>query len=41
VITPELLIGTVLLALGIGALAGILPAWRASKLIPVEALKHE
>ncbi len=41
VITPELLIGTVLLAVGIGALAGILPAWRASKLIPVEALKHE
>ncbi len=41
VITPELLIGTFLLAVSIGALAGLLPSWRASKMIPVAALRHE
>ena len=41
IITAELLIGTLILAVVIGTLAGVLPAWRASKMIPVEALKHE
>ena len=40
-ITAELLIGTLILAVVIGTLAGLLPAWRASKMIPVEALKYE
>ncbi|MCH8023037.1 MAG: ABC transporter permease, partial [Thaumarchaeota archaeon] len=40
-ITAELLIGTLLLAVVIGTLAGLLPAWRAAKMIPVEALKYE
>ena len=41
IITPELLIGTFLMSVSIGALAGLLPSWRASKLIPVVALRHE
>ena len=41
VITPQLLGGTFLLSVCVGALAGLLPSWRASKLIPVVALRHE
>ncbi|MCS7116604.1 MAG: ABC transporter permease [Nitrososphaerales archaeon] len=41
VITPELLIGTFLMAVVIGALAGLLPSWRASRMVPVVALRHE
>ncbi len=37
-LTPELVLGAVLLATTVGALAGFLPAWRASRLLPVEAL---
>ncbi len=37
-LSPELLIGAVVLAATVGALAGLLPAWRASRLLPVEAL---
>jgi len=38
VITPELLVIAVLIATAVGTLGGILPAWRASRLTPVEAL---
>jgi len=38
VITPELLVIAILIATAVGTLGGILPAWRASRLTPVEAL---
>jgi putative ABC transport system permease protein len=41
VITPQLLLLAILLATAVGALAGLVPAWRASRLTPVEALRHE
>lgn len=41
VITPELLIFGIVLATFVGALAGLLPAWRASRLTPVEALQSQ
>lgn len=37
-LSPELLIAAIVLATAVGALAGLLPAWRASRLLPVEAL---
>ena len=37
-LSPELIVGAVALATTVGALAGLLPAWRASRLLPVEAL---
>jgi len=37
-LTPELIIGAIALATAVGAFAGLLPAWRASRLLPVEAL---
>lgn len=41
IITSVLLVETFILAVGIGAIAGLLPSWRASKMIPVVALRHE
>jgi len=41
VFTWELLAGAVLMAALVGAVAGLLPAWRAAKLTPVEALRYE
>lgn len=38
-ITPELLLAAIALASAVGMLAGLFPAWRASKLPPVEALR--
>ncbi len=38
-ISPELLLFAVALATAVGAIAGLLPAWRASRLTPVEALR--
>ena len=38
-ITPELILLAIALATVVGGLAGLLPAWRASRLPPVEALR--
>ena len=40
-ITPELIIGAMSFSFGIGALSGTLPARRAAKLKPVDALRYE
>jgi len=37
-ISPELILLAILLATAIGTLGGLIPAWRASRLAPVEAL---
>jgi len=41
VITPELLLTSILLAVAVGSLAGLIPAYRASKLEPIVALRRE
>jgi putative ABC transport system permease protein len=41
VISPGLIIGSLLLAIGIGIISGVIPAYRASKLRPVDALRYE
>ncbi len=38
VITPELILIAIAIAAAVGTIGGILPAWRASRLTPVEAL---
>jgi putative ABC transport system permease protein len=40
-VTPELLALGMLIAVGIGVASGIIPAYRASKLRPVDALRYE
>jgi putative ABC transport system permease protein len=40
-ITPELILTGLFLALIVGALAGLIPAYRAAKLEPIEALRRE
>jgi putative ABC transport system permease protein len=37
-VSPELFLLAIALATAVGAIAGLLPAWRASRLLPVEAL---
>jgi putative ABC transport system permease protein len=39
-ITPEILLFAVGLATLVGILGGLIPAWRASRLAPVEALRR-
>jgi ABC-type antimicrobial peptide transport system permease subunit len=40
-VSPNLLTMTLLIALTLGAIGGVYPAWRASNLRPVEALRYE
>jgi len=39
-ITPEIIVLAILLAVAVGTLGGLIPAWRASRLNPVEALRR-
>jgi ABC-type antimicrobial peptide transport system permease subunit len=41
VFTPRLFLQAMLLALALGAISGVYPAWRASRLQPVEAMRQE
>ena len=41
VVSPNLLLQTAVIALLLGAMGGLYPAWRAANLSPVEALRYE
>ena len=39
--STDLLLQALVVAFGLGALGGLYPAWRASRLVPLEALRHD
>jgi len=41
VVTPDIIILAVSVSIGIGVFFGFYPAWQASRLNPIEALRHE
>lgn len=41
VISLELIFGAIILSVAVAVFAGLIPAWRASRLTPVKALRHE
>jgi putative ABC transport system permease protein len=41
VLTPEVLLGALGFGIGVSVVFALYPAWRASKLKPVEALRYE
>jgi putative ABC transport system permease protein len=40
-LTPEYIVGSILTALLIAAVAGLYPAWRASRMTPMDAIRNE
>ena len=40
-VSPAIVVTALLVALAVGVLAGIVPAWRASRLNPIDALRYE
>jgi len=40
-VTPSLLMLGLITAVGLGAIGGFYPAWRASKMLPIEALQYQ